>query len=94
MAIQYQIIPVTPFEQNCSLLWCDETKQAAVVDPGGDIARILAAVEKHGLKLERILVTHGHIDESRLPTLTIWPLTVWLPLKPDEDATRLVGWLP
>ena len=41
MAIQYQIIPVTPFEQNCSLLWCDETKQAAVVDPGGDIARIL-----------------------------------------------------
>jgi hydroxyacylglutathione hydrolase len=64
MAIQYQIIPVTPFEQNCSLLWCDETKQAAVVDPGGDIARILAAVEKHGLKLEKILVTHGHIDHA------------------------------
>ena len=40
MAIKYQIIPVTPFEQNCSLLWCDETKQAAVVDPGGDIAYV------------------------------------------------------
>jgi glyoxylase-like metal-dependent hydrolase (beta-lactamase superfamily II) len=64
MAIKFQIIPVTPFEQNCSLLWCDETKQAAVVDPGGDIARILAAVEKHGLTPAKILVTHGHIDHA------------------------------
>jgi hydroxyacylglutathione hydrolase len=64
MAIKYQIIPVTPFEQNCSLLWCDETRQAAVVDPGGDIARILAAVQKQGLALEKILVTHGHIDHA------------------------------
>ena len=64
MAIKYQIIPVTPFEQNCSLLWCDETKQAAVVDPGGDIERILAAVQKYGLVLEKILVTHGHIDHA------------------------------
>ena len=44
MALKYQIVPVTPFEQNCSLLWCDETMRAAVVDPGGDIHRILAAV--------------------------------------------------
>ena len=64
MAIKFQIIPVTPFEQNCSLLWCDETKQAAVVDPGGDIARILAAVDKQGLTLAKILVTHGHIDHA------------------------------
>jgi len=64
MAINFQIIPVTPFEQNCSLLWCDETLRAAVVDPGGDIPRILNAVKKNGLTLEKILVTHGHIDHA------------------------------
>ena len=64
MAIKYQIIPVTPFEQNCSLLWCDETLRAAVVDPGGDVPRILSAVKKNGVVLEKILVTHGHIDHA------------------------------
>ena len=64
MALNYQIIPVTPFEQNCSLLWCDETLSAAVVDPGGDIARILSVVKSKGVKLEKILVTHGHIDHA------------------------------
>lgn len=62
--MQYRIIPVTPFEQNCTLLWCEETGQAAVVDPGGDISRILSAVEECGVTLERILVTHGHIDHA------------------------------
>jgi hydroxyacylglutathione hydrolase len=64
MAIKYQIVPVTPFEQNCTLLWCDETMQAAVVDPGGDLPRILDAVKKNGVVLEKILVTHGHIDHA------------------------------
>jgi glyoxylase-like metal-dependent hydrolase (beta-lactamase superfamily II) len=64
MALKYQIVPVTPFEQNCALLWCDETLRAAVVDPGGDIPRILAKVEKLGIEVERILVTHGHIDHA------------------------------
>ena len=64
MTIKYQIIPVTPFEQNYSLLWCDETRRAAVVDPGGDITRILSAVAKNDLRLEKILVTHGHIDHA------------------------------
>lgn len=64
MPLRYQIIPVTPFEQNCSLLWCDETRLGAVIDPGGDVGRILAAVEKSGVTLERILVTHGHIDHA------------------------------
>ena len=64
MALKFQIVPVTPFEQNCTLLWCDETMRAAVVDPGGDVPRIAAAVEKLGLQLERILVTHGHIDHA------------------------------
>lgn len=64
MALKYQIVPVTPFEQNCTLLWCDETLRAAVVDPGGDIPRILAKAEKLGIEVERILVTHGHIDHA------------------------------
>ena len=64
MPLRYQIIPVTPFEQNCALLWCDETRHGAVIDPGGDVGRILTAVEKNGVTLERILVTHGHIDHA------------------------------
>lgn len=62
--MKYQIIPVTPFEQNCTLLWCPETMKGAVVDPGGDLPRILAAAEKLGVTLEKILVTHGHIDHA------------------------------
>ncbi len=62
--MRYAIIPVTPFEQNCTLLWCENTRQAAVVDPGGDIDRIQAALEEEGLQLAKILVTHGHIDHA------------------------------
>jgi len=62
MALQFHSVPVTPFQQNCTLLWCDDSKRAAVVDPGGDVDRILAAVDERGLKLEKILLTHGHLD--------------------------------
>ncbi|NKF50276.1 MBL fold metallo-hydrolase [Shewanella sp. WXL01] len=60
--MKYQIIPVTPFQQNCSVIWCKDTLQAAIVDPGGDIDRITTEVEKLGLTLVKILLTHGHID--------------------------------
>ncbi len=56
------IIPVTPFQQNCSLLVCEQTNKAAVVDPGGDLDLIRAAVMEQGVALEKILLTHGHID--------------------------------
>lgn len=56
------VIPVTLFEQNCSVLICEETGKAAVVDAGGDIDRILAAVDEAGVEVEKILVTHGHVD--------------------------------
>ena len=56
------IIPVTPFQQNCSLVVCAATGQAALVDPGGEVDRLLAAVEKAGARLTKILVTHGHVD--------------------------------
>ncbi len=62
--LHYKIIPVTPFEQNCSLLWCDETQQAAVIDPGGDLDILLAEVKRLGLTLSQIWLTHAHIDHA------------------------------
>ncbi|MEY2620363.1 MAG: hypothetical protein RIT26_183 [Pseudomonadota bacterium] len=62
--LKYLTIPVTPFQQNCSLVWDDQSQQAAVIDPGGDVDRILAAVKKLGLKLEQIWITHAHVDHA------------------------------
>jgi hydroxyacylglutathione hydrolase len=62
--LQYKTIPVTPFQQNCSLVWDDETRQAAVIDPGGDLDVLLAAVQQLGLKLEQIWITHAHVDHA------------------------------
>jgi hydroxyacylglutathione hydrolase len=62
--LKYKTIPVTPFAQNCSLLWDDQSLQAAVIDPGGDLDVLLAAVQQHGLKLEQIWITHGHLDHA------------------------------
>ncbi|AVT74642.1 MULTISPECIES: MBL fold metallo-hydrolase [Rhodopseudomonas] len=56
------IIPVTPFQQNCTLLWCEATRKAVVVDPGGDVPEILAAIEKTNVEVGAIWLTHGHID--------------------------------
>jgi hydroxyacylglutathione hydrolase len=58
------VIPVTPFEQNCSLIWCEQTNRGAVVDPGGDIDRITDAIREQNIKVEKILLTHGHIDHA------------------------------
>ena len=62
--MKYSIIPVTAFQQNCTLLWCESTNKAAVVDPGGDIAKITAKVAELGVELEKILLTHAHIDHA------------------------------
>ena len=62
--MKYAIVPVTPFQQNATVLWCEETRHAAVVDPGGDLPLILRVIETEGLVLEKILVTHGHIDHA------------------------------
>jgi hydroxyacylglutathione hydrolase len=56
------IIPVTPLQQNCSLIWCTETMRGAFVDAGGDLERLKAAAEKMGVTIEKLLVTHGHLD--------------------------------
>ncbi|MGV3770518.1 MAG: MBL fold metallo-hydrolase [Sphingobium phenoxybenzoativorans] len=56
------IVPVTPLQQNCTLFWCTQTNKAAFVDPGGDLDRLKAAAQQQGVEIEKILITHGHID--------------------------------
>jgi hydroxyacylglutathione hydrolase len=56
------IIPVTPLQQNCTLFWCSATNRGAFVDAGGDLPRLKAAAAQHGVTIEKLLVTHGHID--------------------------------
>jgi len=58
------IIPVTPLQQNCTLLWCEATKRGVVIDPGGDLERVQAAIAQAGVTVERIWLTHGHIDHA------------------------------
>ncbi|MFL5287821.1 MAG: MBL fold metallo-hydrolase [Rhodopila sp.] len=58
------IVPVTPFQQNCAILWDDASKIGAVIDPGGDVDRILAAIDQTGAKIDKILLTHGHLDHA------------------------------
>ncbi len=60
------IVPVTPLQQNCSLIWCTKTMKGALVDPGGDLDRLKEALVKTGVTLEKILVTHGHLDHCGL----------------------------
>lgn len=56
------IVPVTPFEQNCTIIWCEATRKAAVIDPGGDVLKIRNAIAKTGVTVEKIWLTHGHVD--------------------------------
>lgn len=60
--MQYRILPVTAFQQNCSLIWCEATRRAALVDPGGNEEMLIAAAEQEGVTIERLLLTHGHVD--------------------------------
>ena len=62
--LRYHTIPVTPFQQNCSIVWCDQTLDAAVIDPGGDLPLIRAAILRLGVKPTQILLTHSHIDHA------------------------------
>jgi glyoxylase-like metal-dependent hydrolase (beta-lactamase superfamily II) len=64
MGLNAIIVPVTPFQQNCTVVWCDATGAGAVIDPGGDLDQVLAAAAEQGVRIERILLTHGHIDHA------------------------------
>ena len=58
------VVPVTAFAQNCSVVWCDRTGAGAVIDPGGDLEQVLETVREQGVRLEKILLTHAHIDHA------------------------------
>ena len=64
MPIRAVIAPVTPLQQNCTIVWCAKTKKAAVIDPGGEVPRLMKALEDQGLTLEKIWITHGHMDHA------------------------------
>ncbi|ASK55541.1 hypothetical protein CEQ48_12380 [Vibrio tarriae] len=62
MSLQYQVVPVTAFAQNCSIVWCDETMEGIVVDPGGDVKQLAMLIAELGVKVTQLVLTHGHLD--------------------------------
>lgn len=63
-ALRHASVPVTPFQQNCSVVWCAATLRGAVIDPGGDLERVAALVEAHAVNVEQVLLTHAHLDHA------------------------------
>ena len=84
--LQAAIIPVTPLQQNCSLIWCTKTMKGAFTDPGGDLPRLKDALEKTGVELEKILITHGHIDHCGQSGILAEELGV--PIEGPHEADR------
>ncbi|EQB32756.1 MBL fold metallo-hydrolase [Sphingobium ummariense] len=80
------LIPVTPLQQNCTLLWCTETMRGAFVDPGGDLPRLKAAAQQQGVTIEKLLVTHGHIDHCGQAGILAKELGV--PIEGPHEADR------
>lgn len=91
--MKYAIIPVTPFVQNCSLLVCDQTSSGVVIDPGGDIDRILRVAEKGSVTIEKVLLTHGHLDHASAAGMLSKRLGVKIE-GPHEDDLFLLQNLP
>jgi glyoxylase-like metal-dependent hydrolase (beta-lactamase superfamily II) len=84
--MKYTVIPVTPFQQNCSLIWCTRTRQGALIDPGGDIDRLLRVVAREGVTLVKLLLTHGHIDHVGAAGLLAERLGIDIEGPQREDA--------
>jgi glyoxylase-like metal-dependent hydrolase (beta-lactamase superfamily II) len=80
------IIPVTPLQQNCTLLWCTATMRGAFVDPGGDLPKLKAALPQTGVTVEKILLTHGHIDHAGSAGVLAEELGV--PIEGPHEADR------
>lgn len=84
--LQAAIIPVTPLQQNCCLIWCTATMRGAFTDPGGDLPRLKAAAAQYGVTIEKILVTHGHIDHCGQAGVLAKELH--LPIEGPQEADR------
>ncbi len=81
------LIPVTAFQQNCTLLWCTATMRGAFVDAGGDLPRLKVAAAQHGVQIEKLLVTHGHIDHCGQTGVLAQELGV--PIEGPHEADRV-----
>jgi len=79
------VVPVTPFQQNCTLLWCTKTMRGAFVDPGGDLDKLKAAAAQYGVTIEKLLVTHGHIDHCGQAGILAGELGVPIEGPQEED---------
>ena len=91
--LRCEIIPVTPFQQNCSLVWDTQTMRGALVDAGGEIERLLPRVRHHGVTLEKLLVTHGHLDHASV--VAELAETLKLPIEgPHEDDRFWIDLIP
>ncbi|GAA4752907.1 MBL fold metallo-hydrolase [Sphingomonas daechungensis] len=80
------IIPVTPLQQNCTLIWCTATMRGTFTDPGGDLERLKGAAAQHGVTIEKILLTHGHIDHCGSAGILAQELGV--PIEGPHEADR------
>lgn len=87
----YRIVPVTAYEQNSTLIWCPVTKEAAVVDPGGDLQRILAAAQAEGVTITKLWITHGHIDHAGAAAELSEKLNVPIEGPHEDDAFWING---
>ncbi len=91
MSIQCTIVPVTPYQQNCSIIKCEATSQAAIVDPGGEVERILSAVEKMNARVEKIILTHAHLDHCAASDILRQQLQVPIEGPHEDDEFWLEG---
>lgn len=91
--LRIEVLPVTPFQQNCSLVWDARTRRGALVDAGGEPQRLLDAVQRHGVTLEKLLVTHGHLDH--IGAVAELAERLGLPIEgPHEDDRFWIDLLP
>ena len=86
MSLKYQVVPVTSFSQNCSIVWCDQTMEGIVVDPGGDVQQLAAIIEELGVKVVNLVLTHGHLDHvgGTVPLAEILNVNIVGPHKADN----------
>jgi glyoxylase-like metal-dependent hydrolase (beta-lactamase superfamily II) len=95
--LQAVIIPVTPLQQNCTLIWCTRTMRGTFTDPGGDLDRLMHEADSRGVTIEKLLVTHGHIDHCGLTAVLARQLGVpiegphiddkfWIDMNPAQGA--------
>jgi hydroxyacylglutathione hydrolase len=85
LPLRAAIVPVTDYQQNCSLVWCTKTMRGVLVDPGGDLPRLRQAIEKAGITVEKLLVTHGHMDHCGMAGVFAQELGVPIEGPHEED---------